>query len=88
MEQKRIVKFQKGEAQSALLWLMSNRSKNLYDKFGNYVVHPVNANNVIEEYQPYAYETEDGMTDWDEDFDRLSYEDFVKVYNEHTLESI
>ena len=89
MEQKkRTVKFQKGDAQSALLWLMSNRGKCLYDEYGNYVVHPLNTSNIIEEYQPYAYETEDGMTDWDEDFNRLSYEDFVEVYNEHTLESI
>ena len=88
MEQKRMVKFQKGDAQSALLWLMSNRGKCLYDEYGNYVVHPLNTSNVIEEYQPYAYETDDGMTDWDEDFDSLSYEDFIKVYNEHTLESI
>ena len=85
--EKRNVKFQKGDAQSALLWLMSNRGHKLYDEYGNYVIHPINQNNVIEEYLPYSYEDEDGVPVWDEDMNRLDYEDFIEVYNRHVLES-
>ena len=88
MEQtKRKVKFQKGDAQSALLWLMSNRDERLYDDFGTCVVHSSNGN-TIEISSAYYYENEDGEPEWDEDYDLLTYEDFVEAYNEHTLESI
>ena len=87
MEQKRTVKFQPGEAQSALLWLMSNRGERLYDEFGTCIVHSSNSN-IIEISSTYYYENEDGEPEWDDDYEQLTYEDFVKVYNEHTLESI
>lgn len=88
MEQKkRTVKFQKGDAQSALLWLMSNRGERLYDEFGTCIVHSSNGN-TIEISSAYYYENEDGEPEWGEDFDSLSYEDFVKTFDEHTLESI
>ena len=88
MEQtKRKVKFQKGDAQSALLWLMSNSGEHLYDEFGTCIVHS-SIGNTIEISSAYYYENEDGEPEWGEDFDSLSYEDFVEAYNEHTLESI
>jgi hypothetical protein len=88
MEQtKRKVKFQKGDAQSALLWLMSNSGEHLYDEFGTCIVHS-SIGNTIEISSAYYYENEDGEPEWGEDFDSLSYEDFVKTFNEHTLETI
>ena len=85
--EKRNVKFQKGDAQSALLWLMSNRGHKLHDECGNYVIHPVERNNIIEEYITYSYKDEDGLAVWDEDMSRLNYEDFIEIYNQHVLES-
>ena len=88
MEQKkRTVKFQKGDAQSALLWLMSNRGERLYDEFGTCIVHSSNGN-IIEISSTYYYENEDGEPEWDEDYDQLTYEDFIKTFNEHTMQSI
>ena len=88
MEQtKRKVKFQKGDAQSALLWLMSNMDGRLYDEFGTCIVHSSNGN-TIEISSAYYYENEDGEPEWDDDYDQLTYEDFVKTFNEHTMQSI
>ena len=88
MEQmKRTVKFQKGDAQSALLWLMSNRDGRLYDEFGTCIYHAPHGN-MIEISSTYCYENENGEPEWDDDYNQLTYEDFVKTFNEHTLESI
>ena len=87
VQKNRTVKFQKCEAQSALLWLMSNRDGRLYDEFGTCIVHSSNGN-TIEISSAYYYENEDGEPEWDEDYDQLTYEDFVKTFNEHTMQSI
>lgn len=84
--EKRKVRFQH-DAQSALLWLMSNRTERLYDEFGTSVIHS-NHGNIIEMCSVYCFDNEDGLPDWDDDYEHLSYEDFIKIFNEHTLESI
>ena len=87
--EKRHVRFE--NTQDALLWLMSHRNSNendskLYDQYGNYVIHAP-YNNTIEHHY-YEHSIDDNGYDnsfWD--FERLSYEEFIKRFEGIVLEN-
>ena len=83
--EKRKVRFE-NDSQSALLWLMANRGEKLFDEYGKWCVHRYDSNTI--DVCWISDDDRDASSDaGDEDFETMSYEEFIEEFKDEILVS-